>query len=232
MSLINRVLAAGAVAALSTSVASAAGLEVTEIYAGVSGPDGTADWFELTNKSGSSISTAGYYYDDDSVDPTKDDALDALTIAPGESVIFLTSWEDDFASSADAINTFVAFWGLLPSVQVGTVDGGSGLGGGGDEVNVFDGNTVAANIVASGSYPGGSVVIGGTAQTLIQSASDSTELNLFSVVGQDGAFASAGTVSDPGVKLIGSPGAIIPAPAAAMSGLVMLGGLLGRRRRA
>ena len=98
-------------AAASTAIAAqsvSADLLMSEIY--WNNDSGVADWFELTNTGTTAISTAGLFYDDDSADATKDDGLSSLTIGAGESVVFLVSWEDDFASSADAISAFYTEW--------------------------------------------------------------------------------------------------------------------------
>ena len=73
---------------------------------GLDGTEATSDWFEFTNFGDmAAIGLDGnLYYDDNSADPTVDDQMFGVdTIAPGESVIYLTSWEDDWATAADAI---------------------------------------------------------------------------------------------------------------------------------
>ena len=192
-------------AAASTAIAAqsvSADLLMSEIY--WNNDSGVADWFELTNTGTTAISTAGLFYDDDSADATKDDGLSSLTIGAGESVVFLVSWEDDFASSADAIRAFNTEWSY--SGAIGFVDGGSGLGGGGDAAYVFDGNGDSANVLTFLEYPDTDTI--GDAATWTP-----------------GGLTTSGSTSLSGV--LGTPG-VIPAPGA----LALLGlAGLGRRRR-
>ncbi len=231
----QRKLITAALAGLATVVsADITDLRVTEVYNGQPDSNGTTDWFELTNYGATAASTGGLYFDDDSFDPTKNDALDALTLAPGESAVFLVSWEDDFdMDPAGAITEFVTFWGLGSGVQVGLVTGGSGLGGGGDAVAIFDGNTGAASLLTSASNGGATSSTRGTSDYASVSASvalrtpgDAVESNL----GQPWTFESFGIANDPGDPrtLFGSPGAV-PAPAAA--GLLGFAGIAAARRR-
>ena len=107
-------------AAMGLGSAAHANLIITEIWAGVTGPDHSADWFEVTNIGAETTDLSGVFYDDESADPTENSSLAGVSsIAAGESVIFLTSWEDDFASAMDATDSFAAAWGLDSSVQVG-----------------------------------------------------------------------------------------------------------------
>lgn len=192
-------------AAASTAIAAqsvSADLLMSEIY--WNNDNGVADWFELTNTGTTAISTAGLFYDDDSADATKDDGLSSLTIGAGESVIFLVSWEDDFTSSADAISAFNAEWSYTG--LIGYVDGGSGLGGGGDAAYVFDGNGGAASVLTFLEYPDTVTIGDGATWT-------------------PGGLTTSGSLSFSGV--LGTPGAI-PAPGA----LALLGlAGFGRRRR-
>ena len=58
---------------------------VTEIYAGISGEDGTNDWFELTNVGSMPGDTGTLFYDDESADILEAGQLDSFILAPGES---------------------------------------------------------------------------------------------------------------------------------------------------
>ncbi len=208
-------------------------LRVTEIFNGQPDGNGTSDWFELTNTGATSVSTSGLFYDDNSFDPTVNDALDALTLAAGESVVFLVSWEDDFATAGDAIATFAAFWGVGSSVQVGTVTDGSGLGGGGDAVAIFDGNTGGASLLTSASYDGTTASMRGTSDYAAVAASVALRTPMDAVestLAMPWVFESVGIANDPTDPrtLFGSPGAV-PAPAAA--GLLGFAGLAAARRR-
>ena len=138
-------------------------LQITEMWiGGLDGSEATSDWFELTNfgdMDATGLATEPLYYDDDSADPTKNDRLVGIdTIAAGESVVYLVSWEDDFDSSTLATDAFVAMWGSpagdSSGLQIGYVDGGSGLSAGTDAVYIFDGNTADAATVDSEFYQG------------------------------------------------------------------------------
>lgn len=204
--------------------------KITEAYAGVSGNDGTTDWFELTNFGDMAGNIGSYYYDDDSADPSVDYVLPNFDVEPGESVIVLIEGLDDpltpeVDEEAENIATFYSFWGLPSSVQVGATDGGS-LGGGGDAVNVFDGNLVLSGLVDSLTYASTDAGLTGTME-------DVTGMGPIaeSQVGVNGAFTSVGTT---GIgPLVGSPGRISGVPEPASMVLMVLGavGLTLVRRR-
>lgn len=210
------------------AVAAHAEIVVTEIWAGgISGAETTSDWFELTNYGSMSVDPAGWFYDDNSNDPTSNDPVLGLTsIAPGESVIVLASWEDGFANINDALSNFDTMWNVnsaLDGVQIGYAVGGSGLGGT-DEVYVYDNNVVGANVIASQGYtlP--------TAPASFVSQPDGTWNNDYAIAGVWGAYESALPASDePGIgPAIGSPG-LVPEPASLT--LLGLGALALIRRR-
>src|SRR5262245_36792513 len=93
-------------AALTVQSASAtAGLQITEVYFGLSGDDGTPDWFEITNYGDATGDTGTLYYDDESADPTVNGQLDSILLAPGASAVFLIE-----AGTGD-IDTFASIWG-------------------------------------------------------------------------------------------------------------------------
>lgn len=222
----SKAIMAGALLAAAGATASA-NLAITEIWAGgFAGAEATSDWVEITNFGASAVSLSGVYYDDDSADPTKDDELLGISsIGAGESVIVLISWEDDYASSSDAINAFTATWGAanIAGVQIGYVDGGSGLGGGGDAAFFFDGNASGANTIASQAYNGPT-----DPASFIYNPSSGTFGDL-AQAGVFGAFESVLPASDANADpAIGSPG-VVPTPASAA--LIGLGGLVATRRR-
>lgn len=148
-------LALLAALSITATARAASNLQITEMWAGgVDGTEATSDWFELTNFGDMAATglNGTLFYDDDSQDPEKNDPLVNIdTIAPGESVIYLTSWEDNYLTPGDAVAAFEAMWGSpagdLTGVQIGWVVGGSGLSGGGDATAIFSGNTAGSPVV-------------------------------------------------------------------------------------
>jgi Lamin Tail Domain/Abnormal spindle-like microcephaly-assoc'd, ASPM-SPD-2-Hydin len=112
-------------------------------------PDADGDWWELTNTGSTSVNLTGYKWDDTPTPatPTMGSFPAGVIIQPGESIVIL----DEPASN---VGTWRAAWGLNSTTQVIDRDrfastGGepfSGLGNGGDEVNLYDptGKTVAS----------------------------------------------------------------------------------------
>ncbi|MEM7576933.1 MAG: PEP-CTERM sorting domain-containing protein [Planctomycetota bacterium] len=214
---------------------------ITEVYiGGLDGPDGTADWFELTNFGDTTLIYAAgdLLYEDESRDLGTLDPFPAFSLAPGESFVFLLDDDtdgdvgnDDPADDVppngipDAFEAFDAVWGS--GINRGLVDG-SGLGGGGDEANVYLAGAIEPLLSfayteedADGSLFGLQTfdVLNGT----------------YSTTGVNGAFTSnpfANTQQIPGqteLSLQGSPGVAVPEPATAA--LLGLGGLAMLRRR-
>jgi len=206
-------------------------LQITEIWpGGLAATESTSDWFELTNF-GDMAATGldgTLYYDDSHGDATRDDAMFGIdTIAPGESVIYLVSWEDDYNLSSQAIDAFEAMWAPYPagSVQIGYVDGGRGLGGSGDAVNVFDGNTSGANVIDNESY-----ALGGFVESYVSKGNGTWNEDLAQVgvlEAYEGNFGADNGVADPP---IGSPGSV-PEPTSAGLALLTIAGLLCRAAR-
>lgn len=210
-------IAIAALAALAG--AASADLVVTEVYGGVGGPDGTRDWFEVTNVGGAPIDTADYRYDDSSADLLESVQLPSLIVNPGESAVILTrpDAQNDLAFT-DAVGEFLGIWGAGINVGALAIEG-AGLGQPDDEVNLF----LAGAVVSSLAYTQGG--------SLITTESDVDGVRL-SVLGENGAFESATFTNDfLDAPLIGSPGvSTIPAPTAlAAFGAVALAG--ARRRR-
>jgi hypothetical protein len=197
------------------------GLQITEVYAGVTGEDGTEDWFELTNFGPGPISTGGLFYDDESADPTVDAPLTDFTLDVGERAIFLQG------GNATDIADFVAIWGDV--LNVGVAAGGGGLSQNGDEIFIFDGNIAGAGIVESVSFGSGFANQGATISFDVAGNASLTQLS------DPGAYESAMFFNDniggddEMISIIGSP----PIPEPATAGLLVAGavGLLARRRR-
>lgn len=208
-----------------TAGAASANLTITEIWSGLSGEDGTVDWFEVTNTGAANVDTGLYLYDDVSADLLEAVSLPSFILAPGESaVILLEAAPADGVTYATALEEFTAIWGGGINVGVVSPDG-AGLGQGGDTVNIFLGGSVVDSL----SYTAAQ-------SNVLETIENDINGVRLSVLGENGAFASASFFNDnlglPGnsATLIGSPGfSSIPAPAA-LSALA-LAGLAGARRR-
>lgn len=236
MSKVKTLTAIAAAAFSASSAMAVVDLQITEIWAGgLDGDEFTSDWFEVTNFGDTAmtdiLTTNQLWFDDSSAVPTAASQLLGIdTIAPGESVIFMTAW-DDLPTLGDAQNAFQLMWGSpngdLTGVQVGYVDGGgAGLGGGGDEVNLFDGGTGGSNFITGEEY-----TIDTTLASFVSDGTGNWTGTTFAQVGvlgaYDGNFGATTTITAPP---IGSPG-VVPEPTSLA--LLGLGGLMiARRRRA
>lgn len=207
-----------------SGTAAAQSVSITEIYPGISGEDGTVDWFEITNTGAANLDTGTLLYDDDGPNQLDGGALDSFILAPGEVAIFLIS--DDGAPSDDllfgtAVEEFLAIWGNV--ANVGLTNGGGNLSQDGDSVNIS----------TDGGLTFGTTAAFGFAFANSGATIDTTGAFANSVVGVNGAYVSNTFFNDnigpgDGYTLIGSPG-VIPAPASAA--LLGLGGLAAARRR-
>ncbi len=197
-----------------------AGLVITEVMSSSAHPGGPAngDWWELTNTGAAALSLNGYSFDDDSVTPGAAVFPNGISIAPGESILFV---EESVAN----LTGWRAAWGVAPSVQAfsnaqftGTY---SGLSSAGDQVNVYDiANQLAASVAFGASTSGFSFEW--------KKNGDSQGL---SVVGENGAYqALSNGVAGPGVD-IGSPGHAVPEPSTWALALLGVAGLVLARRR-
>ncbi|MCA9264831.1 MAG: hypothetical protein KDA60_13320, partial [Planctomycetales bacterium] len=194
-----------------TPVSAEAILKFTEVWpGGFLGAEATSDWFELTNF-GDMPATGidgNYFFDDASNSPAQSDPLRGIdTINVGESVIFITSWEDDFnAVTEDAIAAFEEMWGPLGDVQVGYVPFGSGFGGS-DAAVLFDSNQPDANTIDFIAFDS----VGSVASFV--SEPDGTWVPRLAQAGVWGAYAgnlpAHDLAPDPP---IGSPGVVVPEP--------------------
>tara|TARA_R110002072_G_scaffold42064_20_gene118735 strand:+ start:180589 stop:181263 length:675 start_codon:yes stop_codon:yes gene_type:complete len=213
--------------ALAGTVASA-DLSITEVFAGLSGEDGTVDWIEVTNTGLTSIDTGSFFYDDESASIEDGGMLDSLTLGAGESAIFLIS--DDNEASDDinfisAIAEFNSIWGY--SGQIGLTNGGGGLGQGGDAAYLLSG-TAGSEVIESAA------VFGGEFDGFLATMDFTSGTAALSVLGVNGAYESNAFFNDnlglPGdqATLIGSVGTV-PTPASAT--LIALAGLVSTRRR-
>lgn len=205
-------------AAAGLASGSVADLRITEVYTGVSGEDGTADWIELTNTGATDVSLGGLFYDDSSLDNTEGGGLAGRTLGAGDSIIILV--DVDAGSEASEIADFQAIWGN--NIRV-IATGGGGLSQNGDVAAILDGANSVINQVTTPGIPG-------DANATI--AFDFAGNPSLSALGVNGAFESAAFFNDnqgaPNdlITLVGSP---VPAPAAA--GLLGLAGFAAARRR-
>ncbi len=109
--------AVGAILIQSTAFAD---LLVTEINSNASG----GDFFEVTNFGSISIDLSNGSWDDDSFIAGTVVLPSGLSIAPGESVIFLAD------TNGTAVASFRSLWNIPASVQIIGVANGVGLGSG------------------------------------------------------------------------------------------------------
>ncbi len=174
----------------------------------------SGDWWELTNTGATTLDLTGYYWDDNGPMGADGAQFPSISITPGQSIVIV----DEDAVDLPA---FVAAWGggftAVSKEDFGGPDNFSGLGSGGDQIELWDSdpNAGPANLMASVSFGGA------TAGTSFEWDATGNSLAL-SVNGENGAFLSTG--GD-----IGSPGAI-PEPSTAILGGLGLIALLRRRR--
>jgi hypothetical protein len=200
----------------------AANFRISEVYAGVSGNDGTADWIEVTNFGDMTGDTSTLFYDDSSADIDDAGQLDAFGLLPGASAVFLLEADPvDDSLLADSMTQFTSVWGS--GILLGLTNGGGGLGNGGDAAFLLD---ASGNIIDSAEYDES---LGGMLNTIDYSSSPA-----LSEIGINGAYESAPYDDDEGnpVTLIGSPGtATIPEPSSILLGFLGFIGFATRRRR-
>lgn len=209
--------------AAAASVASATpNFKLTEAYTGLSGPDGTADWVEVTNFGTSTGDTSTLWYDDESLDIGSAGQLPSFMLAPGESAVFLVDL--DAGTEADEVAAFNALWGA--GINVAGFVGGGSLGGGGDTAALL---TAGGDVIDTLSYASG-----GAAATFEDPSGMGTPV--LSQLGVNGAFESAPFANenlnpiDPFlITLVGSPGIAVPEPTAL--GLVLVTLLAGAASR-
>ena len=209
-----------AAAAVLTVTSAQAALVFTEA---MSSSGTTADWIEITNTGpGIEILTGAKVDDSSFATATARELFGVTSLGVGESAVFLESAP---ANAVADVSAFRSFWSGSPTgltgVQIGTYSGsGIGLSGtDGDGLILYS----AANAILAGP-----VAFPSSAGADAGKSFDAFNPNFHrSVVGQGGAFASAGgTVPD-----VGSPGTAVPEPAAAVLAATMLAVGIGCIRR-
>jgi hypothetical protein len=230
-------LMVAASALLFAAATSHAAIVITEVDPSGSGATNTynQDWFELTNTGSAAQDITGWAMDDNSHTFGLAVPLRGVTsIAPGQSVVFI---EDGATSANDATvdAAFTTFWfgsNVPAGLTIANYGGaGVGLSSTADEVNIYNASGTEITGVGFGaSTPGVSfdnvAGLGSTTQP-------DPILTTLSVVGTNGAFASANAVAGDANE-IGSPGVIsAAAPEPASLGLLAVGGLalIARRRK-
>jgi hypothetical protein len=157
-------------------------------------------------------------------------ASGATSIAAGQSVIFLES-PSSASSSGTLISKFETAWfgsNVPGGLTMGTYNDGSsaiyGLSQTADMVNIFNGSTSGATLMASVAFGADS---GSPIATFDNAAGlNNTTLTQKSAAGVNGAFLSASTLE------LGSPGVIAAVPESQSYILLLLGlGLFGFLRR-
>ncbi|MGL4514015.1 MAG: hypothetical protein ACRCT8_13070 [Lacipirellulaceae bacterium] len=209
----------------SAGVVSAVGpiFRITETYVGISGPDGTPDWIEVTNFGDTDGDTGILFYDDENPSVASGVALPSFILSPFETAVFMVTADVD----VDSISRFTNVWGAV--ANLGAADGGGGLGQGGDQANLLLAN---GTVVDSLTY---------TSTDGLRTWEDPTGLGpiALSTLGQRGAYESnpflnetIGFPPGPGatVTLVGSPG-VIPEPTAALLAVLAAAGVAGARSR-
>lgn len=233
---------------LMTAPAANADLVISEVWpGGLPGDEATSDWIELTNLGDSTINNLDDFHFRDA--PVPEGIPDGLplaggqltgvsTLAPGESAVFLTAWNDPLATPdglvtdptlAESIEAFERMWGTDdPSFPLGHMldaDGkpGPGLSRSGDQVIIYDGPVTGSTVVDQQSF-------GESSRASFILNPETGEFGELAEPGRFGAVlgdrpASDGLTDPP----IGSPG-VIPEPGAGVLLTVLSAGLLLRNR--
>lgn len=166
-------------------------LAITEIMASSNDPASSSngDWFEVTNTGSAAIDMNGFSWDDDSRTPGTHTIDGTLMIGAGESIIFLDEVQPDDSTWAYEWMQYANNLQVIAADEFNAM-GFSGLGSGGDEVNLYDDNGALIQRV---TYASTDVTAGYSMQI------DSMGTITTSVVGVNGVYTSIdGDVGNPG----------------------------------
>jgi uncharacterized protein YjiK len=198
---VNGAFTAGAETGSPGTAAVRTPVAVTEVAPwGSSDPTYAADWWELTNNTGATISLSGWKVDDESSSFASAVALNGVsTLAPDQSAIFV---EGDSTKAA----AFTSFWfgsSVPAGFQIGTYSGsGVGLSSSGDAVNVFNADGAHLTGISFGSSTTNFSF--DNAAGLGSFTAPLPALSTLSVAGVNGAFVAHDQT--------GSPGTIVAPP--------------------
>ena len=210
----NRIIVAAMILLFATPicVADIFDARITELWPGRSGPDGTQDWFEVSNLGDTAFDTGDIAYDDSSADINVALVLPSFILEPGESAVFLIDIDADDPQFSNAGEEFLAVWDMFPAdgnLNGGQADGGLG-GSNPDAANLMDLN---GTIIDTFSYVPDTDLDGiGVLERTGEGSTDHRP----AVLGENGAFESQPFNDSAGMEvvdengdpilLIGSPG--------------------------
>ena len=182
------------------------------------------DWFEITNTGDTSLSLAGYYWDDDGPAGNDGAFFPSISILPSESLVIVSE-------STANLPTFVSAWGggftAVSEDSFTGPDTFSGLSGNGDQIQIWDSDPNAGPATLITSVFFGEATTGSS----FEWATGGTPLGL-SVDGENGAFVATEDGAGGAGTDIGSPGiaVAVPEPSTLLLGATGLLALLRRRR--
>jgi hypothetical protein len=223
--LLSQIIAGGVLAVASHAQSN---LQITEVYPGLVGEDGTPTWIEVTNLGTTAFDLADPYVNEQLVRGHGDssNAPPGMHVAPSQVKVIVMGITA--GGETGAIDAFASLWG--PSVDLYFTDG-PGLNESAGNVAFHDGQGTTIDQI---TYTAAQTNAGRNTATLevIDDQISSSH------VGVRGAFPSNAFFNDDlglagnQVTLVGSPGVYIPEPtslATGILGLTLTG--LGRNRR-
>ncbi len=217
---------------VAATVQAEANLQITEVYAGLHGEDGTADWIEVANLGSSPFDLSDLRYGDQILfGADGNNAPAGMQLAPSQvKVIVFGAAGGDGDDGPDVTDAFESLWGLPPDLLI---TGGSGLNETGDTITLHD---ALGNIVDQVTFTSADTDDGRRLATL-EIIDDVIGV---SRLGVNGAYASQGFFNDDlglvddEAMLVGSPGEYIPVPGPSSAGIAVMlfiGAARRRRRR-